>query len=145
MQALNRVFARSLKGQGVDYRRRSRILVDTSVAILVFNVVVTGGLLGPLHQRELGFATAVALAVGAMVLPALRFTGSVSVAGNILLCQIWALLHVLTLYIGEIHGVPPAWIIFLPLLAVHICNKSSSALWTVLATIEILVLGWLGF
>lgn len=98
--------------------------------------------MGPLQQQHLGWATLVTLLVGLAVLPGFRFTGSVTIAGNVLLGQIWALLHVLTLYTGKIEGVPPAWIVFLPNLAIYICNKGSSVLWTLLAAIEVVVLAW---
>lgn len=145
MDFLNRFIDRSLKQPGVDYRRRSRILLDVSLAILIFNAVVTLTLFGPLKEPGLGGATLVILLVGLLVLPALRYSGSVSIAGNILLSQTWALLHVLTLYTGKIQGVPPAWIIFLPILAIHICNRGSSLVWTVLAVGEIFTVAWLAF
>jgi signal transduction histidine kinase len=145
LEFLNRFLDRSLKHQGVDYLRRSRILVDASIAILLFNFTATATLFGPLREFQLGGATLVVLCVGILVLPALRLTGSVSVAGNLLLGQTWALLHMLTLYSGKIQGVPPAWIIFLPVLAIHICNKGSAVVWTVLATVEIFTVAWLAF
>lgn len=119
--------------------------MDASIAILLFNIAVTLTLFGPLQNPQLGWATLVVLLVGIFVLPALRFTGSVSIAGNILLSQIWGLLHIVSLYSDEVQGVPRAWIIFLPVLAVHICNRGSSVVWTVLATVEILTAAALGF
>lgn len=145
MEVLSRVLDRSLRQQSIDYKRRSRILVDTSIAIYLFNLVVTFTLFGPLEESQLAWATLVVLAVGTAVLPALRFTGSVSIAGNILLAQTWALLHILTLFTGKIQGVPPAWIIFLPILAIHICNKGSAFVWTFLALVEILTAAGLAF
>ena len=145
LELLNRFLDRSLREQTVDYRRRSRILVDAGIAILFFNFAVTLTLLGPLREYQLGRATLVVLLVGLTVLPALRLTGSVSIAGNILLSQTWALLHIVTLSSGTLKGVPPAWIIFLPILAIHICNRGSSIVWTVLAAVEILTVAWLGF
>lgn len=143
MDLLNRFLDQSVRRRGVDYRRRARILLDTSLAILVFNSVAALSLFGPLREPQLAWATLVIFLVGLAVLPCLRFTGSVSISGNILLAQTWALLHVLTLYTGKIQGVPPAWIVFLPILAIYICDKSSSIVWTVLATIEILTVAWL--
>ena len=134
---------KALRQGGVDYRRRGHILLDTSLAILVFNAIAAFALLGPLRERELAWATLITLFVGLAVLPTLRFSGSVNIAGNVLLAQIWALLHVLTLYTGKIEGVPPAWIVFLPILAIHICDKASSVVWTVLATIEIITMAYL--
>ena len=145
MEALGRLLDRSLRLQSVDYKRRSRILIDTSIAIFVFNLVVTVILFGLLKEFSLAWATLVILGVGTSVLPALRLTGSVSVSGNILLCQTWALLHVLTLCTGRIQGVPPAWIVFLPILAVHICNRGSALVWTFLAVVEIFTAAGLAF
>ena len=143
MDLLNRFLDQSVRRRGVDYRRRARILLDTSLAILVFNGVAALSLFSPLREPQLAWATLVIFLVGLAVLPCLRLTGSVSISGNILLAQTWALLHVLTLYTGKIQGVPPAWIVFLPILAIYICDKSSSIVWTVLATIEILTVAWL--
>ena len=145
MEALGRLLDRSLRLQSVDYKRRSRILIDTSIAIFVFNLFVTITLFGPLKEYSLAWATLVVLGVGTSVLPVLRLTGSVSIGGNILLSQTWALLHILTLYTGKIQGVPPAWIVFLPILAVHICNRGSALVWTFLAVVEIFVAAGLSF
>lgn len=145
MEALGRLLDRSLRLQSVDYKRRSRILIDTSIAIFLFNLVVTITLFGPLKEPSLAWATLVVLGVGTSVLPALRLTGSVSIGGNILLSQTWALLHILTLYTGKIQGVPPAWIVFLPILAVHICNRGSAFVWTFLAVVEIFTAAGLAF
>ncbi|MFA5506449.1 MAG: ATP-binding protein [Vulcanimicrobiota bacterium] len=139
----NRFLDQSVRRRGVDYRRRSRILLDTSLAIMAFNAVAVFALFGPLDLPQLAWAALTIFLVGTAVLPCLRLTGSVTIAGNILLAQIWALLHVLTLYTGKIQGVPPAWIVFLPILAIHICDKSSSIVWTVLATIEIFTVAWM--
>ena len=143
MDLLNRFLDQSVRRRGVDYRRRARILLDASLAILAFNGVAALSLFGPLKEPQLAWATLVIFLVGLAVLPCLRLTGSVTISGNILLAQTWALLHVLTLYTGKIQGVPPAWIVFLPILAIYICDKSSSIVWTVLATIEILTVAWL--
>lgn len=143
MELFNRFLDQSVRRRGVDYRRRARILLDTSLAILVFNGIAALSLFGPLEEPQLAWATLVIFLVGLAVLPCLRLTGSVSISGNILLAQTWALLHVLTLYTGKLQGVPPAWIVFLPILAIYICDKSSSIVWTVLATIEILTVAWL--
>ena len=143
MNLFNRLLERSLDGRGVDYRRRARILLDTSLAVLVFNGVVLVSLFVPSREPHLTWATLVIFLVGLGVVPCLRLSGSVSIAGNVLLGQIWALLHVLTLYVGKIEGVPPAWIVFLPILAIHICGRASSIVWTVLAVIETLTLAWL--
>ena len=145
MDFLHRFFDHSSRQQGVDYRLRSRILLDASVVILIFNAVSAVALFGPFHEPDLAWAALLILLVGLAVLPCLRFTGSVSISGNILLAQTWALLHVLTLYTGKIEEVPPAWIVFLPILAIHICDKASSIMWTGLATVEILTLAWLAF
>ena len=96
MDLLNRFLDQSVRRRGVDYRRRARILLDTSLAILVFNSVAALSLFGPLREPQLAWATLVIFLVGLAVLPCLRFTGSVSISGNILLAQTWALLHVLT-------------------------------------------------
>jgi len=143
MDLFNRFLDQSVRRRGVDYRRRARILLDTSLAILVFNGIAALSLFGPLKEPQLAWAALVIFLVGLAVLPCLRLTGSVSISGNILLAQTWALLHVLTLYTGKLQGVPPAWIVFLPILAIYICDKSSSIVWTVLATIEILTVAWL--
>jgi signal transduction histidine kinase len=143
MNLFNRFLDRSLKQRGVDYRRRARILLDTSLAVLAFNGIVLLSLFVPLEQPHLAWATMIIFLVGLTVLPCLRLSGSVSIAGNVLLGQIWALLHVLTLLVGRIQGVPPAWIVFLPILAIQICDKGSSVVWTVLAVIETLTLAWL--
>lgn len=145
MDLLNRFLDQSHRQKGVDYRRRSRILIDTSIAILLFNVVATFLLFGPFGEPHLAWATIVIFSVGLLVLPILRFTGSVSIAGNILLAQTWALLHVLTLYTGRIQEVPPAWIVFLPILAIYICDKGSSLVWAVLASVEIFTLAYLAY
>ncbi|MCA9780173.1 MAG: hypothetical protein KC800_25780 [Candidatus Eremiobacteraeota bacterium] len=143
MDLFNRFLDQSVRRRGVDYRRRARILLDASLAILAFNGIAALSLFGPLKEPQLAWATLVIFLVGLAVLPCLRLTGSVTISGNILLAQTWALLHVLTLYTGKIQGVPPAWIVFLPILAIYICDKSSSIVWTVLATIEILTVAWL--
>lgn len=145
LRLLDRTMGPSLREGDVDHRRRGRMLVDAGLAVWLFNLVVTSSLFGPLHRAEYGLATLVALAVGSSLFPVLRFTGSVSVAGNLLLCQMWALLHILTLYWGKLEGVPPAWIIFLPILANHLCNRLSSIVWTVLAVVEILVMAVAGY
>jgi signal transduction histidine kinase len=143
MNLFNRFLDQSVRQRGVDDRRRAKILLETSLAVLAFNGVVLFALFVPLHQPRLGWPTLVIFLAGLVVLPSLRLTGSVSVAGNVLLMQTWALLHVLTIFTGKIQGVPPAWIVFLPVLAIHICDKKSSVAWTVLATIEVFTMAWL--
>lgn len=129
----------------MDNLRRGKSLVDATVAVWVFNLVVAVAFYWPLNQRHLGGFLMLALVVGSTVLPALRATGSVTLAGNILLCQMWAVLHTLTLYSGRIEGVPPAWIIFLPILANHLCDRHSSLVWTGLAVLEICVFGSMNY
>lgn len=119
--------------------------MDATLAISIFNLAVTFTLFGPLGQTRLGWASLGVMAVGISVIPVLRWTGSVSVAGNVLLAQTWSLLHILALYTGMERGLPAAWITFLPLLAIYICNQLSSLIWTGLAVTEIFVLGWLSF
>lgn len=141
----NRTLGSSLRLGGVDDRRRARILVDASIAVWLFNLVVAVAFYGPLEQPHLGLFLVLSLLVGSSVLPALKITGSVALAGNIMLCQMWAVLHTLTLYSGRLESVPPAWIIFLPILANHLCDRHSSLVWTALAVIEVCVVGVLSY
>lgn len=138
---LSRKLGSSLRTGGVDGRRRARILVDASVAVWLFNLVVAVAFYGPLDHPHLGLFLILSLLVGSSVLPALKITGSVTLAGNILLCQMWAVLHTLTLFSGRLESVPPAWIIFLPILANHLCDRYSSMVWTALAVIEVCAVG----
>jgi len=118
-------------------------LLGTALAIFVFNTLVALVFLGPLSETRLGYFSLGALLLGHLVLPALRITGSVSVSGNLLLLQAWALLHVLASFSGRLEGVPPGLVIFLPVLAVHICNRRSSIAWTMLAVFELFLVAWL--
>ena len=137
MTSLTRLLPGALRKGGVDYARRARLLIGIALSILGFNVLVTLIFLLFLKEHELARASAMASLGCALVLPILRYTGSVSFAGNVLLVDMWATLHILAIYLTGAHDAPVAWVILLPVLAITICNTASGIVWTIFAALEI--------
>lgn len=127
----------------MDYARRARLLVGITFCILGFNTL--SALLFWLVLEESSFALACALGGvgGALVLPLLRVSGSITLAGNLLLIDIWAMLHVVALYLTGAYDAPVAWVVLLPVLAITLCGTTSGVFWTLFATLEILFFTWL--
>jgi hypothetical protein len=90
----------------VDYARRARLLVGITLSILAFNLLVTIIFLFFLKERDLARASAMASVGCAMVIPLLRISGSVTFAGNVLLVDMWAMLHILAIYLTGAHDAP---------------------------------------
>lgn len=119
------------------------MLVGITLSILTFNVLVTLIFLFALGEQELARASGMAALGCALVIPMLRISGSVTFAGNVLLVDMWAMLHILAIYLTGAHDAPVAWIILLPVLAITICNTASGIVWTVFAALEIGFFTWL--
>jgi signal transduction histidine kinase len=143
VERLSRILPSALRKGGVDYARRARLLVGITLSILAFNLLVTIIFLFFLKERDLARASAMASVGCAMVIPLLRISGSVTFAGNVLLVDMWAMLHILAIYLTGAHDAPVAWIILLPVLAITICNTASGIVWTVFAAVEIAFFTWL--
>lgn len=143
MDKLSRILPGALRRGGVDYARRARLLIGITLSILGFNLLVTVIFFFFLHEKDLARASAIASLGCALVLPLLRVSGSVSLAGNVLLVDMWGMLHVLAIYLTGAHDAPVAWIILLPVLAITICNTASGIVWTVFAALEIGFFTWL--
>ena len=143
MEKLSRILPGALRRGGVDYARRARLLVGITTSILAFNVLVTVIFFFFLKERDLARASAMASLGCALVIPLLRVSGSVTFAGNVLLVDMWAMLHILAIYLTGAHDAPVAWIILLPVLAITICNTASGIVWTVFAALEIGFFTWL--
>lgn len=143
MNWLDRTLPPELRGSGPDHARRARLLVGIAAAIFGFNAVVTLVLFAFSAEPELIRVSAAACIGCALVIPALRASGSVSFAGNLLLVDMWAMLHILSIYLTGTHDTPLAWIMFLPMLAITICDTASGIVWTVIVAIEIGFFTWL--
>ncbi len=137
---MDRLLPQNLRRDGVDYYRRARILVASYLAVATFNLLTLIIFVGPLEERMLAVALAGAWGVGLLVIPVLRQTGSVSMAGNVFLLQIWFLLHAIAYFLDGGYGPSLALVLYLPVLAIAICNKNSGLAWTVLVGAEVIVL-----
>lgn len=142
MDTFDQLLPESLKRDGVDYRRRARLLLGITLAVLAFNLAMTVLFLVLLHQHTLGMAAGAASAGAVLVFVVLWFSGSVSFAGNILLVDMWGMLHVLGIFLHGSHEVPLAWVLMLPALAIIICNTLSGIVWTAFGGIEIIFFVW---
>ncbi len=134
---------RSVRHSGVDYARRARLLVGINLAIFSFNLLVSLIFSLGLGENSLALASATGVLGSAVVFLLLRFSGSVNLAGNLLLIDMWGMLHVLAIYLTGAHDAPVAWIILLPVLAITICNTASGVVWTIIALLEIGFFTWL--
>lgn len=143
MQRFSRIIPGALRRGGVDYARRARLLIGITLAILGFNALVTLIFLLFLGETDLARATGLAALGCTLVIPILRVSGSVTFAGNVLLVDMWATLHILATYLTGTHDAPVAWVILLPVLAITVCNTASGIAWTILAALEIGFFTWL--
>ena len=143
MDLLSRALPPELRRSGVDHSRRARLLVGITAAIFGFNAVITLILWLFSNEHELARVSAAACLGCALVIPALRASSSVSFAGNLLLVDMWAMLHVLSIYLSGTHDTPLAWIMFLPMLAITICDTASGVVWTMIVAAEIGFFTWL--
>ena len=143
MSWLARTLPLELRESGEDHSRRARLLVGISAAIFCFNAVVTIILALFSDERELARVAAAACLGCMLVIPALRASGSVSFAGNLLLVDMWAILHILSIFLSGTHDSPLAWIMFLPMLAITICDTASGVAWTLIVACEICFFTWL--
>ncbi len=142
MDVFDQFLPASLKRDGVDYRRRARLLFGITLAVLAFNLAITFLFLVLMGQRTLGLAALVASVGAILVFVVLRFSGSVSFAGNVLLVDMWGMLHVLGIFLHGSHEVPLAWVLMLPALAIIICNTPSGIAWTVFGVLEVSFFIW---
>lgn len=143
MDWLARTLPPELRRSGVDHSRRARLLVGITAAIFGFNAVITVILALFSREQDLARVSAAACLGCALVIPALRASGSVSFAGNLLLVDMWAMLHILSIFLSGTHDSPLAWIMFMPMLAITICDTASGIAWTVIVAIEIGFFTWL--
>ncbi len=143
MEKLSRILPSALRKGGVDYARRARLLIGIALSILAFNALVTIIFWFFLQERDMALASGIAALGCALVIPFLRVSGSVNFAGNVLLVDMWAMLHILATYLTGAHDAPVAWVILLPVLAITICNTASGIVWTVFAALEIGFFTWL--
>ncbi len=143
MERFSRIIPGALRRGGVDYARRARLLIGITLAILAFNALVTLIFLVFLKENDLARATGLAALGCALVIPLLRVSGSVTFAGNVLLIDMWAMLHILATYLTGAHDAPVAWVILLPVLAITVCNTASGIVWTIFAALEIGFFTWM--
>lgn len=143
LETFSRLVPSALRRRGVDYARRARLLIGITLSILVFNLLVSAIFLVFLDEPAMFRASALASLGCALVIPLLRLSGSVSLAGNVLLVDMWAMLHILAIYLHGAHDAPVAWVILLPVLAITLCNTASGIVWTVFAALEIGFFTWL--
>lgn len=127
----------------MDYARRARLLVGINLAIFAFNLLVMLIFSLGLGESSLALASLAGVLGNAVVFLLLRFSGSVNLAGNLLLIDMWAMLHIMATYLTGAHDAPVAWVIFLPVLAITICNTASGVVWTIFALLEIGFFTWL--
>lgn len=118
------------------------MLFGITLAVLAFNLAITFLFLVLMGQRTLGLAALVASVGAVLVFVVLRFSGSVSFAGNVLLVDMWGMLHVLGIFLHGSHEVPLAWVLMLPALAIIICNTPSGIAWTVFGVLEVSFFIW---